>query len=195
MNKKLLAIGSIIACIILLVASLSPVVGYNSARSSVRDSPLFSVRTNRAINVDSEGLTCEYVGKGELIQVPTRNSNMVLIQKAINRFCLMDEPAFNRVTEIIINRAYQDERIENEDIDELKITLNLLRTNPEMVKYYIDDSRYTVVFCVKTSGDPWVPGCLFWRIFDFILVTILDTIALVSALISCGYPTQRCCEY
>ena len=34
MNKKILTIGSIIACAILLVAGLSPVVGYQSVKNN-----------------------------------------------------------------------------------------------------------------------------------------------------------------
>jgi hypothetical protein len=196
MNKKILAIGSITACCIILLAGLSPVVGYQRIKTSdATDSPLFQVRTNRAIQHGVDSLSCEYVGKGDLWSFPTRNSNLILIQKTINRFCQMDDIAFSRLTQLIINHAYQDVRIDKDNIEEVITTLELLRTNPEMVKNYIDDSRYTVVFCVKTSDGPWVPGCIFWRIFDFIVVSILDFLALVSALSSCGYPTQRCCEY
>ena len=68
MKNKLLTIGSIIAVVVLVLAGLSPVVGFDSVRSSVKDSPLFSIRSNRAIQKDSNKLMCNYVGKGEEIR-------------------------------------------------------------------------------------------------------------------------------
>jgi hypothetical protein len=197
MNKNILAIGSIIACIILLVASLSPVVGYNSARSSVRDSPLFSVRTKRAIDQDRDELTSEYVGKGNWIPIPTRNSNMVLIQKTINRFCQMDDSGFSRLTKLIINHAYQDVRIDKDNIEEVITTLELLRTNPEIITYFIDDSKSDSTSFPRcpSSGGNWVPKCFINWIGTWIIMCFILIGGLITRLISCGYPTQLCCEY
>ena len=77
MENKLLVGGSAIAVVVLVLASLSPVVGYNSVESSVKDSPLFSIRTKRAIDEESHTFTSDYIGKGEEINIliPARNSN------------------------------------------------------------------------------------------------------------------------
>ena len=49
MNKKIL-IGSIIAVAILIGISFISVVGYNSVESNAKASPLFNIRTQRAID-------------------------------------------------------------------------------------------------------------------------------------------------
>ncbi|MCJ7698445.1 MAG: hypothetical protein MUO73_08980 [Thermoplasmata archaeon] len=66
MNKYPLIGISIIAVVLLVLGSLTNVVGYQSVKSTVlSDSPLFSVRTKRAINqVGGDTLTFNYLGKG-----------------------------------------------------------------------------------------------------------------------------------
>ena len=58
MNKKIL-IGSIIAVVILVLVSFTGVVGYQTTKSSTisKASPLFSVRSKRAIYEESEALS------------------------------------------------------------------------------------------------------------------------------------------
>ena len=64
MNKKIL-LGSIIAAVILVLVSFTSVVGYSSVKStSGKASPLFSIRTSRAIDEETKDFTCDYVGKG-----------------------------------------------------------------------------------------------------------------------------------
>jgi len=66
MNKKIL-IGSIIAVVILVLVSFTGVVGYQTTKSSTiaKASPLFTVRSSRAIDEESEDLSCDYIGKGK----------------------------------------------------------------------------------------------------------------------------------
>ncbi len=57
MNKKIL-IGSIIAVAILILVSFTGVVGYQTTKSSTiaKASPLFTVRSSRAIDEESEDI-------------------------------------------------------------------------------------------------------------------------------------------
>jgi len=187
MNKKLLIGGSAIAVVVLVLTSFSPVVGYNSVELSVKESPLFNVRTKRAINEESEILTCNYLRKGQLMSFPQRNSKTALIQKAINKISIMDDTAFNRFTKLIINRAYQDERIKNEDIGEIVPALNLLRNNPDEVNKYIiygDKSLTGYYFC--TINDNWIPGCFILFLLEILFIIIIGfPVWLISSLLSC----------
>ena len=98
MEKKIL-LGSIIAVVILVLVSFTGVVGYQTTKSSTiaRASPLFSVRSQRAIDEESKDLTCDYVGKGEAVSfpLPTLNSRNKLIQNGLEIFRGMDEKSFN----------------------------------------------------------------------------------------------------
>jgi len=130
MNKKILAIGSIIACIIILLASLSPVVGYNSARSSVGNSPLFTVRTNRAINEESVSLTCDYVGKGNIFQIPARDSKTVQIQKMIDTIKSMDDKTFLKFVVLVAERYKQPLTDIEVGLEEILAVFYLIRETP-----------------------------------------------------------------
>ena len=133
MNKKILAIGSIIACIIILLASLSPVVGYDIVRSSMRDSQLFSIRTKRAIDEEENALTCDYVGRGDLMPFPSRDSKTVLFQKIIDRIYRMDEKEFNIFKNTLMSRLYQNDKIQDIDVSEIITAFQYLKQNPSII--------------------------------------------------------------
>jgi len=147
MNNKILAIGSIIACIIILLASLSPVVGYNTVHSSAIDSPLFAVRTKRAIDQESDSLTCEYVGKNirNMIFLPRRSNQIEKLSRAIDAISKMNDESFNNIVGRIV---YQKEFI-NIETTEVIQTLQYMRANPDAYKHIAiqEDLRdYTLYF-------------------------------------------------
>ncbi|EMR75384.1 hypothetical protein MBGDF03_00798 [Thermoplasmatales archaeon SCGC AB-540-F20] len=94
MNNKIL-ISSIIAVAILVLVSFTGVVGYQTTKSSTiaRASPLFTVRSSRAIDEESKDIACDYVGKGEesVLSIPKRDEKKVLLQKFINRIRKMND--------------------------------------------------------------------------------------------------------
>jgi len=117
MNKKIL-IGSIIAVAILIGVSFTSVVGYRSGASDVKESPLFNIRTSRAIDEESEDVSFEYVGKGDEINllIPNRNDNGELIQKIINMISKIDDKTFDKFIDKIINFIPNNKMINNMNI-------------------------------------------------------------------------------
>ena len=88
MKKKIL-IGSIIAVVILILVSFSSVVGFQSVKSDSKiESPLFGVRTNRAINDENNGVKSDYIGKGKEIKIhlPKRSNEVISFKKIVKRF-------------------------------------------------------------------------------------------------------------
>ena len=66
MDKKPLIVLSICAVVLLVLGSLTNVVGYQSVKSTtVNDSPLFNMRTQRATNHEQNILTFQYLGMGK----------------------------------------------------------------------------------------------------------------------------------
>jgi len=173
MNKKILATGSIIACIILLVATLSPVVGYNTVRSSVRDSPLFSVRTSRATDKQSDRLTCDYVGKNirNTIFFPRRNDELSPVHSFTKSITEMNENEFRFFLSQVISRGLRRNLIKPEQTFEIRHELHKLRENPAFLDIY--DYRYASIYppthecCFTVSG----PGC--WLAFLFLALFYL----------------------
>src|SRR5512136_1622086 len=115
MNKKPLIGVSILAMVLLVLGSLSNVVGYQSVKTTVNDSPLFQTRTQRATNQQQNILTSQYLGmeKGNLWQFPIRDSRTERIKKAINIISKMDDKTFERFTELCIQRIKQDKSLKD----------------------------------------------------------------------------------
>jgi hypothetical protein len=186
MNKKLLIGGSSITVVVLVLASFNPVVGYASVESSAKDSPLFSVRTKRAIDQESEGLKCDYVGKDQGIDIlfPTRDSNAVLFQRLIDKISRMNDVEFNRFIGLVINRLKKDNYLQDENLDEVVQILKKLRYNPIGFKnYYIEGKnieRTENVFC--TTGEAWEPGCFIIFIFECIFIFTLTFFYFIVTL-------------
>ena len=146
MNKKIL-IGSIIAVAILILVSFTSVVGYNSVTSDIKVSPLFTVRSSRALDKESKGLTCDYVGKGEeiSIQLPTRDNKIHSIQKFIGR---MDDKTFNRFVALVISRLNQDDKIKDVDTLETINALHRLRNVDYTVNWILGYFLIIFIFCI-----------------------------------------------
>jgi hypothetical protein len=82
MEKKIF-VGSIIAVAILVLVSITGVVGYSSVKSnSGKVSPLFSVRTNRLIGKETKEITSNFVNKDITLPFP-KNDNWALLKKII----------------------------------------------------------------------------------------------------------------
>ncbi|UCF11650.1 MAG: hypothetical protein JSW06_06265 [Thermoplasmatales archaeon] len=68
MNNKIL-LGSIVSVTILILVSFTSVIGYRSISFDVKVSPLFNIRSSKAIGKESKDIACDYVGKGEDIDI------------------------------------------------------------------------------------------------------------------------------
>ncbi|GAF78917.1 unnamed protein product [marine sediment metagenome] len=141
MNKKIL-IGSIIAVAILVLVSFTGVVGYQTTQHSTiaKASPLFTIRSSRAIDEESKDLTCEYVGKGSEsgIFIPERDRKLSQIYKIIKKISQIDTKS-NRFINLLMNQVYQVKPISNENLHELMNKLSQIRNNPEGVTNNIDE--------------------------------------------------------
>ena len=171
MNKKIL-IGSIIAVAILICVSFTSVVGYRSVASGVKASPLFNIRTRRAIDVASEGLSCEYVGKGDSINllIPDRNGNVELFQKIINVISKMDDKELN----IFKGKINQLKNIEGEYTD-----------NPEIIKPHLIQNENKKTFeewC--TLGICFTFGYkLFSCLYVFLTLIIMIPLLIIESIV------------
>jgi len=86
MGKKPLIGVSICAVVLLVLASLTNVIGYQSMKSStVGDSPLFKIRTQRVNNQHQNITTFQYLGleKGNCLQFPEKDNRIESLKKDI----------------------------------------------------------------------------------------------------------------
>ena len=139
MNKKIL-IGSIIAVAILISVSFTSVVGYNSVTSDVKASPLFTVRSSRAIDEESRDIACDCVGKGEVneISFPVRDRELSLIYLTIKKLDKIDAELI-RFRFQQNNLLYLEKLIGNENLNELMDSLYQIRKNPNEIINNLND--------------------------------------------------------
>ena len=197
MKRKIL-IGSIIAVVILILVSFTGVVGYQTTKSSTiaKTSPLFTVRSSRAIDEESKGLSCDYVGKGReiVLSFPKRDSKQLLLDKLINRISKMDDKSFNRFVKIVIANINQNNKINDVEVsnEEIAVMLSQLRDNSEVIKnnfMMINDKEPAFV-----SIQPILSCILLW-IFVIPMAIIVQLFFIIPLRVLClfipipGFPT------
>jgi len=185
MNNKIL-IGSIIAVVILVLVSFTGVVGYQTTKSSTiaRASPLFSVRSKRAIDEETEDLTCDYVGNGEesILSIPKRNDGARSLKKAqrlIDIISRMDNKTFVRFLNLLTNQILKKNEHDNLNINEVTITIKKLRNNPDKIILDNSDKNYNFFTWNNLIIFPticWFPGCIpvLILLIPLALIVILD---------------------
>ena len=197
MKKKIL-IGSIIAIIILILVSFTGVVGYHTTKSNVRASPLFNIRTSRAIDEESKDITCDYVGKGEetSIHLSSRMKRTERVQKVISIIGKMDGKAFSKFIGRIILHLKSKEQMADTETSYVIQALHNIRENPNDKKYY-DTENNPIDETVEYVSCRWFPGCYIFIIIRDIVVEIIGFIwgifHLNTGLPMCIPPTTVVC--
>ncbi len=203
MNNKIL-IGSIIAVVILVLVSFTGVVGYQTTKSTIaRASPLFSVRSSRAIDEESKDIASDYVGKGEdsILSIPKRDDRTALDQKVLETISKMDDKTFKAYLNLIINQIQRNDKYDDVNIKDMITAIHQLRDNPDRTSLNVyKNGNYTwryewhMTYC-------WLPGCIIisaiWFILQIIMIFyVLTHIPMCYSLAYHGYtlycPTVWC---
>ncbi len=191
MNKKIF-LGSIIAVAILVLVSFTGVVGYQTTKSSTiaRASPLFSIRTSRAIDEESKDIACDYVGKGKEIKIslPTYNSRNKQLQKGIDVISKMDDIIFKGFLNLVIKQIQKDNAQEDVNINEILYTFYQIRNNPDRIILDYPDSDTAHTICegwVKSACLEPSPGC-FW-LFSLLKIIYILLSLLLGNPITCEW--------
>ena len=181
MDKKPLIVVSILAMVLLVMGSLSNVIGYQSVKSTtVNDSPLFSVKTKRATNQQENIITSQYLGMGKenLLQFPLRDNKIESLIKAIEFISKMDDKAFAHFTELVIQGSKQDESLRDTKTNEIVQMLHQIRTQPEasinMLMSRSNGRLDPTTNCFE-SILYYVPGCTF-KLVIFVIIILLAPI-------------------
>jgi len=194
MDKYPLIGVSIIAVVLLILGSLSNVVGYQSAQSSgVNESPLFSIRTQKANNHLKNVISSQYLGKGKdaLLQFPIRDNRTELLKKAIEFISKMDDKTFERFKELCIQRIRQDKTISDTNPNEIIQMLQLLRTKPETITHsFISRNNYNLTSNDLITICIWFPGCIPFFIIWSIVFIIAMVYLSITLQISCYFTCQ-----
>jgi hypothetical protein len=181
MDKKPLIVVSILAVVLLVLGSLSNVVGYQSVKSTVaNDSPLFQTRTQRATNQQQNSITSQYLGKGNVWQFPMIDNRAEQLKKAIDIINNMDDNTFERFTELCIRKIKQDNTFSDTNNKIIQM-LQLLRKQSKTIIFSFTNKNNQEILPTYegvTICGSWPPGCLIKAIIFFIffvpIIIILD---------------------
>ena len=179
MDKKPLIVVSLCAVVLLVLGSLSNVVGYQSVKSTVSDSPLFTTRAQRAINQQQNILTSQYLGmeKGNLLQFPIKDNKTEQLKKVVDFISKMGDKTFAHLIELYIQKARQDNTLQCLSDYQIVQALLLLKTNPKAIlNIFTNKDNHPV-----TSSE-WFSLCQ-WGPFYCIIFNILLIIYFVYFII------------
>lgn len=193
MGKKPLIGVSILAVVLLVLGSLSNVIGYQSVKSSMSDSPLFQTRAHRAIKQGQNVITSHYLGmgKGCLFEFPVRDNRDESLQMFIDIISTMDDKTFEQFIKVCIQKIIQKNPLSDINPHEISQTFSQLRTKPEIHKATGDapETNYFEFTCAVSVCN-WRPGC----IFMIILFSIGDRILrLLTVKNFCAYTSSIDC--
>ncbi len=186
MNKKLL-LGSILAVVLLVLVSFTGVVGFQSVKSdSAINSPLFNVRSKRAIDKESKNtLTTNYIGKQNKVVIPFLiPTRATMIKTIIERIKEIDDSAFNQLLLYVIYASDTDftesGKLPPEIVEVIQIireeTDNIVaQDNPEPLTSACQTlDCQTAIRCSTVFG-----GCITYNIFTA-LIRILNNVYVVT---------------
>ena len=175
MNKKIL-IGSIIAVVILILVSFTGVVGYQTTKSSAiaRASPLFSVRSSRAIDEESKEFTCDYVGKGEDTKLSflISNSRNTQIKRIIDKINGMDDKTFTKFVKLFVYQLNNKNKMKDINNNAIIDELFQIKANPKLLKN--DDSLWTKGECTSSGCPTEERFCFLELLIRFIIIYIRE---------------------
>ncbi len=190
MDKKPLIVVSLCAVVLLVLGSLSNVVGYQSVKSIVNDSPLFQTRTQRATNQQQNIFTSQYLGidEGNLLQFPIWDSQTEQLRKAIDIIGKMDDKTYAQFTELCIQRIRQDNTLQETNSKLIIRTLCLMRTQPDtIISSFMSRGNQNITSSNYYSICHWFPACNLVVIVGLTLIFALEIIVL---LVDIFFPTM-----
>ena len=180
MKKKIL-IGSLIAVALLTLVSFSSVVGYNSVESDSKiASPLFGIRTNRAINKEQDVITSDYIGKGKAtnILLPRMKDKTELVEKFVNFIRDMDEQSLDNFANKISIKLESDDMYSDVKRSDVKEAVYFISENPELSKGFLlqdNEKNGTKDF----TGNYRPLGC----IFQYVVIGVIFIIGLIFLIL------------
>ncbi len=173
MDKKPLIGVSICAVVLLVLGSLSNVVGFQSVKSTVNDSPLFQTRTQRATHQQQNSITSQYLGKGNLWNIPMSDNRNEQLKKAFVFISKMDDESFARFTELCIQRIKQDKSLKDTNSNDIVKALKLMKIKPvSIIDPFINRKNQDLTH--GTTICYWIPGCIPITIIILIMMFILE---------------------
>ena len=191
MVRKYFVVGTSITLIVLIVlSSLSNVVGYQSVKSNTtNDSPLFQTRMQRATNQQQKSITSQYLGMngGKPLHFPIDNNQTQILKRAIEIISKTDEKTYVQLEKLFIHSIRQMPALHNTNIVVIKEILQSIRAQPLLLMNIKNNaSNLDPTYNDAATICVWYPRCyliLFAELTFEIFLAILFTPILIATFI------------
>jgi hypothetical protein len=187
MNRKIL-FGSIIALCILVGVSFTSAVGYRSIASDVKASPLFNIRSSRAIDEESGDFTTDYVGNGHTINliIPDKDDEKEKMRNTIGIIQELDDDSYNKFVDYVVNKILTNNDFKDVKIDDLILAFKEIRNNEELI--LLDNANVNGMYTLRYDFVPticWFPGCVPIAIILIPFYILLYILGLIFSTATC----------
>ena len=139
LNTKII-IGSITAAILIILASLNPVIGnQDTTKDTTITSPLFRIRIERAVDAEKENiLQRRFIGMGEdnKIAFTSQDLESEIFTQVMYKVCTMNDENFQKFVDLSINKLLQEESITENEVPKVKELFLFFRQNPEEIEKF-----------------------------------------------------------
>lgn len=181
MDKKPLIAVCICIVVLFVLGSLSNVVGYQSVKSTVNDSPLFQTRKQRATNQQQNNIRFQYIGmRINALSFPLQDSNTKIIQKFIDRIRTMDDDTFNRFIEYVVKQINHKNNLKSVDVNDFIKGLRQIRKNTQNIVVDKGLNDYKITYTNDNNPTKCESPAF---IIGYFLIGIIITIMLVFLLL------------
>jgi hypothetical protein len=199
MKRKCLAVGiSITAIVLLILTSLTNVIGYQAVKSSsATETPLFSMRTQRANNQQQNSITSQYLGKGRItnLLILSKINDTVSLNKIISKIQAMDDVSFQRFVGFAVEQLSKQDKLKDVTPYQLITELHKIRYNLQAYMNFTDSNKGNITR-QSTPTLCWFPGCVkvLWEWFLYnLFIWILTFFSVPPTQNLPTYNTCHCC--
>ncbi|UCF12733.1 MAG: hypothetical protein JSW06_00350 [Thermoplasmatales archaeon] len=150
MNKKTLIVSTL-AAVLIVLASLSSVIGTNIVKSDAKKSiasPLFAVRTQRSLDLEeAKKISANYLGKGKQLSIllPKKSMAQVWIDKAIKIFD-RNPVLIDKLLERLDKTPYIAKMLNKHDVtkQDIKNYIRIIKNNPSTLTKEIENIQMKI---------------------------------------------------
>jgi hypothetical protein len=158
----------------------------------VNDSPLFQTRTQRATNQQQNSITSQYLGKGNLWNIPTSDNRNEQMKNAIEFINKMDDKTFHRFVEKIKTLISQKENTKDIDLNDIEKVLYQFRKNSDVFPIYIGDNSESITFDMEPFFC-WFPGMIIASIL-ILMMCFYIMVFIPTEYVQCILPSTLVCQ-
>jgi hypothetical protein len=204
--KRKVVIGSILAAVLIILTSLSSVLGTTTDKSDNEKtgvvSPLFALRTQRFTNnVDEKKINSNYLGKGKILNLGFQTKTMfnVLLNRAFKKIENNPETLNDLLTKLENSpKIFNLLKLHDIDINKFKNDIAMIKSNPALLKEKYEEVEQILGENIEFSlNDPiqplglfdqWQPGALLVALIMLPVLLIVTIVIATILILTCIIP-------